>query len=85
MRELQFEHAGERVDEQRLRQSGHAHDQAVPPDEQRQQHLRDDVVLADDRLAQFGHDLIAAALHAVGKRDVVGGVEVDGAGDGRIQ
>ncbi len=33
---------------------GHADDQAVAADEQRQQHLMDDLLLADDQLAQLG-------------------------------
>ena len=54
--ELQLEHLGQRVDQQRLGQPGHADDQAVAADEERQQHLPDHVVLPDDRLAQLGDD-----------------------------
>ena len=35
-----------------------------------------DVVLADDQLAQLGHDLITAVLHPVGERDIVGSIQV---------
>ncbi len=70
-RELQVEHAGHRVNEQRLGQTRGADDQAVATDKQRHQHLRDDLVLTDDDLLQLGDDLLAAAVHAVGKRDVV--------------
>ena len=41
----------QRRDQQRLRQAGHADDQAVAADEERQQHQLDDVVLADDAFA----------------------------------
>ena len=69
--ELEVEHARHRMDEQRLGQSGHADDEAVAADEQRQQHLLDDVVLPDDELLQLLDDVLAAVLHPVGKRDVV--------------
>ena len=70
--ELEVEHLGQRGDEQRLGQAGHADDQAVAADEQRQQHLLDHVVLADDQLLQLGDDLLPAGVHLVGQRDVVG-------------
>ena len=54
--------ARQRVDQQRLGQPGHADDQAVAADEERQQHLVDDVVLTDDQLLQLGDDLVAAAF-----------------------
>jgi hypothetical protein len=54
IRERQIEDLGERLDEQRLRQAGDAGDQAVASSEQRHQHLIDDLVLADDDLAQLG-------------------------------
>ena len=69
--ELEVEHARHRMDEQRLGEAGHADDQAVAADEQRQQHLIDDFVLADDELLQLLDDALAALLHPVGKRDVV--------------
>ena len=69
--ELQVEHARQRVDEQRLGQPGHADDEAVAADEQRQQHLIDDFVLADDELLQLFDDALAAVLHPVGERDIV--------------
>ena len=58
--ELQVQHLRQRRDEQRLRQAGHADDQAVAADEQRQQHQLDDVGLADDPLLQLGDDLLPA-------------------------
>ena len=51
---------GQRLDQQRFRQARHAGDQAVPAAEQRNQHLIDDVVLADDDLTQLVEDSLAA-------------------------
>ena len=42
--------------------------------------LIDDLILADDRLAQFADDPVAAGLHPVGKGDVVGRIEVHAVG-----
>ena len=53
-RELEVEHLRHRVDEQRLRQAGHADDETVAAGEQRQQHELDDVFLPDDQLVQLG-------------------------------
>ena len=58
--EVEIEDVGERLDEQRLRQSGHAGDQAMAAGEERDEHLLDDFVLADDDLAQLGEDALAA-------------------------
>ena len=41
--------------------------QAVAAGEQRDQHLIDDLVLADDDLAQLGEDPLAALLDALGE------------------
>ena len=49
------------LDEQRLGKAWHAGDQAVAAAKQRHQHLVDHFVLADDHLAQFRQDLVAAA------------------------
>ena len=51
--ELELEHLRERRNEQRLRQPGHADDQAVAADEQRRQHELDDLALSDDPLLQL--------------------------------
>ena len=59
---------------------GHADDQAVAADEERQQHELDDVALADDPLVQLRDDLLAAGVHLVGQRDVVGRFEIHGVG-----
>ena len=56
----------ERLDQQRLRQTGHAGEQAVPAGEERHQDLVDDVVLPDDHLADLGEDPRAAVGHALG-------------------
>ncbi len=59
------------MDDQRLGKSGHADDEAVAADKQRQHHLSDHIVLADDELFQFRDDLLAAMLHPIGQRNVV--------------
>ena len=51
---------GQRADQQRLGQAGHAGQQAVPAGEERDQQLIDDVVLADDDLAQLARRCGAA-------------------------
>ena len=56
---LEVEDAGERLDEQRLGQPGHAGEQAVAAGEERDQHLIDDLVLPDDDLAQLVEDPLA--------------------------
>ena len=76
-RELQLEHPGQRVNEQRLGQPRHADDEAVPADEERQQHELDRVTLTDDELLELRDDLIAAVLHPVGQRDVIRGLDID--------
>ena len=58
--EAQVEDLGERADQQRLGQAGHAGQQAVAAGEERDQQLLDDVVLADDHLAQLLADAAAA-------------------------
>jgi hypothetical protein len=65
--ELEVQHLGQGVDDEGLGQAGHARDDAVAADEQRDQHLLDHVVLADDQLAQLVHDAVAALLHALGQ------------------
>ena len=74
---VEVEDLGERLDQQRLGQPGHAGDQAVAAGEQRDQHLIDDLVLADDDLAQLGEDAVrgrsatrSALLGDVGRRCV---------------
>jgi hypothetical protein len=56
---MSVEDTRDRVDQQRLGQSGHPHDQAVAAHEQREQHLLDHRLLADDALAQLHGDLAA--------------------------
>jgi hypothetical protein len=69
--ELQVQHLGEGLDEQCLRQPGDANNQAVAADEQRLEHELDDVTLADDPLAEFRDDRLAAGVHLVGQGNVV--------------
>mgnify|MGYP003693796461 CR=1 FL=1 len=56
--EIEIEDVGERLDQQRLGQAGHAGDQAVAAGEQRDEHLLDDLVLSDDDLAQLGENTL---------------------------
>ena len=51
--EAQVEDLRQRLDQQRLGQPGHAGEQAVAAGEERDQDLIDDLVLADDDLAQL--------------------------------
>ena len=83
-RELQCEHTRDGVNQQRLRQSRCADDQAVPPDEQGGQHLGDDLLLAHDDLAKLGQDLFPTHLHPIGQRQIVRGCEIH-IGRGLIQ
>ena len=54
--ELEVERLRHRVDEQGLGQSGHAHQQAVAAGEEADEDLLDDVVLADDDLAELSEN-----------------------------
>jgi hypothetical protein len=76
--ELEVEDLRQRPDQQRLRQSGHADDQAVAADEQRQQNLVHHLLLADDQLAELANDLLLGDIHLVGQRDVLGRIHDDG-------
>ena len=58
--EVQMEDVGEGFDQQGLRQAGNARDETMSPCEQRDEHLLDDLVLADDDLAQLGENTLAA-------------------------
>ncbi len=51
--EVRAEHVGERADEQRLGDAGHAFDERVLAGEDRDERLIDDLLLADDDLADF--------------------------------
>ena len=62
---------GERSDEQRLGQPGHADDEAVAADEERQQDLVDDLSLSNDQLRQLGLDALPAGIHPIGQRNVL--------------
>ena len=58
--ERQVQDLGERRDQERLGEAGHADDQAVAAGEQRDEELLDDLVLADDHLADLREDPLAA-------------------------
>ncbi len=58
--EVEMQDVGERLDEERLGQTGHAGDQTMTAGEERNQHLLDHFVLADDDLAQLGENARAA-------------------------
>ena len=60
--ERQAERVRERAHQQRLRRARHAGDQAMSADQQRQQQMIDDVVLADDDLAHLRADRAAGAI-----------------------
>src|SRR5262249_10998418 len=64
--EFEIENVGQRLDQQRLREPRDARDEYVAAGEQRDQHLLDDVVLADDDFAQFGENAFAAARESIG-------------------
>ena len=82
MREkLERERPRHRRDEQRLGEAGHADQQAVAAGEQRDQRLLDDVVVADDHLADLRADAAARLGEAVGQLGVVEPVQV-GVGSG---
>ena len=63
--ENQAEGLGERANQQRLRGSGQAGDQAVAAHEQRDQDLLDNFFLSDDHFVDFTHDAAANLLEAV--------------------
>ena len=64
--EGQVEDLGQRLDQQRLGQTRHAGDQAVPAGEERHQHLVDHLVLPDDDLAQLRQNPAARVGHLLG-------------------
>jgi hypothetical protein len=51
------------LDEQGLGQPGHAGQQTVPAGEERNQHLIDDVVLADDDFAELAKNATSPLLY----------------------
>ena len=71
-RELEIEHARHCVNEQRLREARDADDERIAAGEQRDEHLLDDVVLADDELAKLTDDLLMAGAQAICEGDVIG-------------
>ncbi len=71
--ERQVENLRDCLDEQRLGESRHAGDQAVPAGEERDEDLIDDRILPDDDLADLGQDPLAAERDALGDRRNVSG------------
>jgi len=67
------EDVGEGGDEQGLGQAGDADEQAVAAGEQRRQQEVDDLLLADDALADLGLDGVARGGQFVGGSNVVAG------------
>ena len=74
--EREPERARERAHEQRLRGARHAGDQAVAADEQRQQQVLDDLVLADDDLADLGANLLERRVESLDQRPSLFGLEL---------
>jgi hypothetical protein len=70
--ERQVENLRDCLDQQRLRQSGHARDQAVPPGEERHQYLVDHFVLADDHFSDFCENPRPPLRYALGHCGDVG-------------
>ena len=64
--ERQVEDLRDGLDQQRLGESGHAGDQAVPAGEERDEHLIDDLVLPDDDLADLRQNPLAPSRDAFG-------------------
>jgi hypothetical protein len=69
--ELEVEHLGQRVNQQRLGQSGHPDDKAVASGEERRQRLLDYILLPDDQLSQLGEDSRPPVAQLVRQRNVV--------------
>jgi hypothetical protein len=64
--EREIQDLRDRFDQQRLRETGNASQQAVPAREKGHQDLVDHFVLAHDDFADFGEDALAAESHALG-------------------
>ena len=63
--ENQAQRLGQRANQQSLRGSRQAGDQAVAADEERNEHLLDHFFLSDDHFLDFPHDALANLLEAV--------------------
>ena len=70
--ELEVQDAGDRADEERLGEAGHADQQAVAAGEHRDQHLLDHVVLPDDDLVDLADEHVAGAAQLFDGVGVVG-------------
>ena len=69
--ERQVQRLGQRADEQRLGQAGHAFEQRVAAGEDGDQHLLDHFVLADDDFGQLVADAVIGLLTPLHGGDVV--------------
>ena len=63
--EREIENVGDGADEQRLCESGHAGDDRVAADKEREQHLFDDFVLSDDGLSDFAQQALTRCTEFV--------------------
>jgi hypothetical protein len=70
--EREVEHLGQRLDQERLGQARHAHQQAIPSGEQRHQRLLHDPFLADDSFGKLGANPAGRGVKLIGQRPVVG-------------
>src|SRR5262249_29769924 len=83
--EIQVDGLGDRPDHQRLGQARHANHQAVPTAEDGGEQVVDDVLLADDYLADLGLELLASLAQPRDRLEVVLGCSGRGrAGHQRI-
>jgi hypothetical protein len=71
MRELEVERARHDRDQQRLREAGHADQQAVAAGEERDERLLHHGLLPHDHLAQLGRDAAAGRVQAVRQLRIV--------------
>ena len=70
--ERQVQRLGQRADQQRLGQAGHAHEQGVAAGEDGHQDLLDHFVLADDDFGQLVTNSVVGGLALFDGRGVVG-------------
>ena len=70
--ERQMQCLGQRTDQQRLGQAGHAFEQRMAAGEDRHQHLLDHFVLADDHLGQLVANAVVGLFAPLHGGDVVG-------------
>ena len=69
---------GERADEKGLGETGDAHEKAVPPGQQAEHELLDDIILPDDDFVELASELIEGGSQRVDGIDIIGGQGVGG-------